>query len=89
MKNPFRDLLFFIIFISSVSSATDRKIGSEYSYDLNIIASPAKWFAGECNSLEVRVKNIGKIPWIVLEDNIKWRVRLSYHIFDGIGRAHV
>jgi hypothetical protein len=83
MKNPVCDLLVFIIFISSVSGAADRKIGSEYSYDLKIVASPVKWFAGECNSLEVRVRNTGKIPWVVLEDNIKWRVRLSYHIFDG------
>jgi len=83
MKNRFRDLLVFVIFIFSISSCTDRKTGQEYGYELNIIASPDKWFAGECNSLEVRVKNTGKIPWVVLEDNIKWRVRLSYHIFDG------
>jgi hypothetical protein len=83
MKNRFRDLILFVIFLSSITSCNNRKTGPEYSYKLNITAAPDKWFAGECNSLEVRVKNTGTIPWVVLEDNIKWRVRLSYHIFDG------
>lgn len=83
MKNRVRDLLLIVMVLSGIISCKNDNPAREYSYDMKISAQPLKWYAGECNSLGIIVKNTGKIPWVVLEDNIKWRVRISYHIFEG------
>jgi hypothetical protein len=81
MKNRNSYFLSFIVIVIFFSACQDSRDIEDYKYTLQIISEPSNWFSGECNNLDVKITNSGKIPWIVSENNIKWRVRASYHIY--------
>lgn len=81
MKNLEKLWWLLIIFIIVIPACRKNEIKNDYSYTIQSFREPEHWYAGECNTLEVTIENIGKIPWVVTEDNIKWRVRSSYHLF--------
>jgi len=58
---------------------------SDYKYKIELLKKPEHWFAGEWNGVTIKVTNCGKIPWVVNSGNIRWRVRISYHLYDADG----
>lgn len=83
MKNPYKFFCLFFIMLSLLPACQKKKNLDDYKYSIELLNAPEKWYAGECNFYNVKVKNTGKVPWVVSEDNIEWRVRLSYHIYKG------
>ncbi len=77
MKNKLLILFLLCLVPTAVGKSPTKK---DYQYDIEILRKPEIAYAGENNTLLLKITNKGTIPWVVKPENLNWRVRLSYHL---------